>query len=69
MFKSKRLLFSKIDIYKNDLEDNKVDLIFGINLGEKSKIEKITFNGNKVFKDKVQNVIVSEEQGLEIHIE
>jgi outer membrane protein insertion porin family len=53
---------SNISISKNKLENNKIDLIYDIDLGDKSKIEKITFLGNKIFKDKkLRNVIVSEE--------
>ena len=53
---------SNIEISKKNFENNKIDLIFDINLGEKSKIEKITFIGNKIFKDKkLRNVIISEE--------
>lgn len=53
---------SNIKISKKNFENNKIDLIFDINLGEKSKIEKITFLGNKIFKDKkLRNVIISEE--------
>ena len=37
-------------------------MIYDINLGEKAKISKITFTGNKIFKDKkLRNVIASEE--------
>ena len=54
--------FSDIKISKKNFENNKIDLIFDINLGEKTKIEKITFIGNKIFKDKkLRNVIISEE--------
>ena len=53
---------SEINIYKIDLENNKIDLNFDISLGDKSKIEKITFLGNKIFKDKkLRNIIISEE--------
>jgi len=53
---------SDITITKKNFENNKIDLIFDINLGEKSKIEKITFLGNKIFKDKkLRNIIISEE--------
>ena len=53
---------SEITISKKSLEDNKIDLNFEINIGEKSQIEKITFLGNKIFKDKkLRNVIISEE--------
>ena len=54
--------FSNIDIYKNDLTDNRVDLIIEVNLGEKSKIKKISFIGDKKYKNKkLANIIVSEE--------
>ena len=54
--------FSKIEIIQNALSGNKIDLNFNIKLGEKSKIEKITFLGKKNFKDKkLRNVIISEE--------
>ena len=36
--------------------------MFEINLGEKARIEKITFSGNKIFKDKkLRSIIASEE--------
>ena len=39
-----------------------VDIVYDINLGEKSLIKKIKFVGNKVFKDnKLRKVIISEE--------
>ena len=54
--------FSKIDIQLIDLDNNKIDLIFDINLGNKSKIKKISFIGDKKFKDgKLKSVIISEE--------
>ena len=54
--------FATLDIYVEDLKDNKVNITYDFNLGNKAKIEKITFIGNKVFKDKkLKNVIVSEE--------
>ena len=60
--KSKGYYLSDVSIYKTDLDDNKVDLILDINLGKKSKIEKITFLGNKIFKDKkLKSIIISEE--------
>ena len=51
-------IVSKIEF----LDDNKVNLIYDIKLGEKSKIKKISFIGNKIFKDnKLRSIIVSEE--------
>ena len=54
--------FSKVDVDLINLENNLIDLIYNINLGEKAKIKKINFIGDKVFKDrKLKNIIVSEE--------
>ncbi len=51
-----------IDVFVENLTDNKVNVRFDINTGDKAKIKKITFLGNKIFKDsKLKNVIVSEE--------
>ena len=54
--------YAEVDAYIEDLGDNKINLTYDISLGEKAKIKKITFIGNKVFKDsKLKSVIVSEE--------
>jgi len=54
--------FTEVEVLKKTLNDNKVDITFKLNLGEKAKIKKITFVGNKIFKDsKLRSVIVSEE--------
>ncbi len=54
--------FPEIEILLEELEDNKVDLTYKIDVGRKTKIKKISFLGNKIFKDrKLRSVIVSEE--------
>ena len=54
--------FSEIEILKEDLGDNKINLTYNISLGEKAKIKKISFIGDKIFKDKkLKGVILSEE--------
>ena len=54
--------FSKIDILIEELEDDKINLTYNIDLGEKAKIRKISFIGDKIFKDKkLKGVILSEE--------
>ena len=54
--------FSKTQILIKELEDNKIDLIYQIQTGEKSRIKKITFLGDKIYKDKnLRNIIISEE--------
>ena len=54
--------FANIETYKENLEDNKINLTLKIDIGDKAKIKKISFIGDKVFKDnKLKSIIVSEE--------
>ena len=54
--------FAKLETYIEHLDDNKINLVYDINVGEKAKIKKISFIGDKVFKDiKLRSIIVSEE--------
>ena len=54
--------FSKTQILIKELEDNKIDLVYQIETGEKSRIKKITFLGDKIYKDKrLKSIIISEE--------
>ena len=54
--------FSNITSSYQDLGDNKIDLLYEVELGDKAKISKISFVGDKKFKDSIlRNVIVSEE--------
>lgn len=60
--KEQGYLFSKVDFILKQLDDNKVELKYIVELGEKAKIQKISFIGNKVFKDrKLKRIIISEE--------
>ena len=60
--KSLGYFFSKVDIVIESLENNKINLIYDIEMGEKAKIKKISFMGDKIFKDrKLRSIIVSEE--------
>ena len=60
--KDKGYYFSSITSSFNDLGDNKIDLFYSIELGEKAKISKISFIGDKIFKDStLRNIILSEE--------
>ena len=62
MLKKKGYYFSDIQISVENLENNKLNIYYKIDLGEKSKIRKIKFLGNKVFKDKkLKSVILTEE--------
>ncbi len=54
--------FPDINTYVEKLDDNKINLTYQIDLGEKAKIKKISFVGDKKFKDKkLKSIIVSEE--------
>ena len=54
--------FSKIETNVEFLKDNKVNINYDVSLGKKSKIKKISFIGDKIFKDrKLKNIIISEE--------
>ena len=54
--------FSNINIDLIELGDKKVDIVFNIDLGSKAKIKKITFIGDKKYKDgKLKSLIASEE--------
>ena len=54
--------FATVDVFIEELNDNRINLKYKIDLGNKAKIKKISFTGNKVFKDnKLKSVIISEE--------
>ena len=62
ILKSRGYYFSTTDVLVKNLDNNQIDLNLNINLGKKAKIKKITFVGNKIFKDnKLKNIIISEE--------
>ena len=53
--------FAEIETKIKDNNNNSVNIIYNINLGERAKISEIKFIGNKVFKNnKLRNIIVSE---------
>ena len=60
--KNNGFYFSEVISSYQDLGNNKVDLFYKIDLGEKAKIAKISFIGDKKFKDAtLRNIILSEE--------
>ncbi|MDC3378137.1 outer membrane protein assembly factor BamA [Candidatus Pelagibacter ubique] len=60
--KEQGFYFSIITSSYQDLGDNKIDLYYEIDLGDKAKISKISFVGDKIFKDStLRSVILSEE--------
>ena len=54
--------FSNVTSSYQDLGGNKIDLFYKINLGQKSKISKISFIGDKKFKDSTLNKIILSEK-------
>ena len=63
ILKTNGYYFSNIDVsFDKNSDLNSLKLKFDIDLGEKAKIKKISFIGNKIFKDKkLIEVIASEE--------
>ena len=54
--------FSTVEVFLTEIDDNKVDLLYKVDLGNKAKIKKISFIGNKIFKNnKLKSLITSEE--------
>ncbi len=54
--------FSSVDLLKKENDNNTLDLVFEIDLGDKAFIKEIAFIGDKKFKKrKLLNVITSEE--------
>ena len=60
--KSQGYYYSTIEIFTDKKNNNTLDLIYNINIGNKAKIKKIFFTGDKIYKDsKLKSVIISEE--------
>jgi outer membrane protein insertion porin family len=60
--KNQGYYFPKINTKIEYLANNAVNLIYEIDIGSKAKINKITFTGNKIFKDRLlRSLILSEE--------
>ena len=60
--KSLGYYFAEIESKLEILDNNKLNVIYNIDRGEKSKIKKISFVGKKIYKDKkLKNIIISEE--------
>ena len=54
--------FSEVEAFVEELGDNLVNIEYKIDIGDKSKISKISFIGDKIYKNrKLKNIIVSEE--------
>ena len=54
--------FVEADVLVEELDDNLVNIEFIVDIGEKSKISKISFIGDKIYKNnKLKSIIISEE--------
>ena len=62
LLKSRSYYNSITEVFTKTNENKTIDITYKINLGKKAKISKISFIGNKVYKDnKLKSIIVSEE--------
>ena len=62
ILKSNGYYFVKISTSISENNNNTVDLVYDVNLGEIAKIKKITFIGNQIYRDStLRNVVISEE--------
>ena len=63
LLKSSGYYFSEVKTKIIENNNNTIDLIFDLDLGEKAFIEKIEFIGEKFYKDRLlRNIIASEEK-------
>ena len=61
-FRNRGFYFTKVNVKIEKLENNLVNVIYEIDRGEKSKIAKISFIGDKIYKSKkLKSIIISEE--------
>ncbi len=62
ILKSNGYYFVKISTSVTENNNDTVDLVYDVNLGEIAKIKKITFIGNQIYRDStLRNVVISEE--------
>ena len=60
--KEKGYYFASVETFIEDLDNNRINLRYEIDIGNKAKIKKISFIGNKIYKDrKLKGIILSEE--------
>ena len=61
-FKNLGYYTAEVEVFVDEKSANIIDIIYKINIGEKAKIKKIIFVGDKIYKDrKLKSLIVSEE--------
>ena len=61
-FRIQGYYFAEVDAFIEELDKNLVNIEYKVNVGDKSKISKISFIGDKIYKNKkLKSIIVSEE--------
>ena len=61
-FKSIGFYFTDVEAYIDEIDNNLVNIELKIDIGDKSKISRISFIGDKIYKNKkLKSIIVSEE--------
>jgi len=61
-FRIQGYYFAEVDAFIEELDNNLVNIEYKVNIGDKSKISKISFIGDKIYKNKkLKSIIVSEE--------
>ena len=62
LFKTQGYYFTTIDVNIKQMSNNLVNIEYNIDIGNKSKISKISFIGDKIYKNKkLKSIVVSEE--------
>ena len=62
LLRVKGFYFANVEAYIEELDNNLVNLEYKVDIGDRSKISKISFIGDKIYKNKkLKSIIVSEE--------
>ena len=62
LLKSFGFYFAEVTPFIEELENNSLNITYVVDLGERAKISKISFIGDKVYKDrKLRDILISEE--------
>jgi outer membrane protein insertion porin family len=57
-FRIQGFYFAEVDAFIEELENNLVNIEYKVNIGDKSKISKISFIGDKIYKNKKLKIII-----------
>ena len=65
LYQTKGYLFAEVNSYEHEISGNRVDVEINIDEGEKMKIDKITFTGNKSFtSEELKKVMQTKEKNF-----